>query len=318
MARRRHSEQSIRPGSQSDDSFTRSTSVDELSDDADLLETNEAIFISSLKGKEKKERESNNFTTIPVGWRTRKKTVDYTTYYKNNDSDSEEGSEFEELDILDSSDCSLDSDSDKEGWPPKEKKKSRSYNTAVHGNGSGYSLGKGKRTGMHKGVETPVSNSECSLDSDDVPILERLHKKRKHNPNEEGCSRAPFEEFNAVSISSSDDDEEMIRKVRNVGKRKRVTKRRHCEIPDEDFFDYYMRNMDIDGEEVLESSIPKELPMVFNFGSDDEPPVEKSEFERLTDEAWDAYDFVLGVENLGSYKPNEVLFILDLSCHLLV
>ncbi|KAF3340448.1 SNF2 domain-containing protein CLASSY 3-like protein [Carex littledalei] len=351
MACKRQSKQIIQLDSESegtaDDGFTRSRSVDELSDDADLLEINESIFISSHEGKEgqqkaeeedrdccvetvhvvrnganegKRKRKNINFT-MPVGWRTRSftkndKRVDYTTYYKKNDSDSEESSEFEESDLhkhkgvetpANSSDCSLDSDSDKNGWLPKEKKKSRNYNT-VHVNGSAYSLGKCKGTGIHKGVETPVSSSDCSLDSDDVPILERLHKKRKHNPNEEGCSWAPFEEVTAVSISS-EDDEEMVRKVRKVGKRKRVTKRRRsCEIPDEELFDFYMRNSDADSEEVPESSqnhIPRELPMVFNFGSDDEPPVEKSEFERLTDEAWDDYDFALGVKDLGSYKPNE-------------
>lgn len=277
--------------------------------------------------------------TIPVGWRTRSytknaKRVDYTAYYKNTVkcSDSEESGESEESD---SESCTnSDSGSNKQRCPPEEKRKSGKYNTVK---GSAHSLGTGtpgplQRKGMQtqKGVEAPASSSDCSLDIDDVPNLERLNEMRKNYTNEEGCSRAPFEEFDVVSIPSSDDENEMVRKVR---KRKRSTKkeqvhkskyrkRRRREIHDKDLFDFLMRSPDEDGEEDLESSqhhLPRELPMVFNFRSDNEPLPEKSDFEKLVDEAWGDFDFALGVDNLGSYKPDEVFFsYLDLSCHLSV
>jgi hypothetical protein len=283
-------------------------------------------------GVNKKKRQRSNFNpagTIPVGWRTRSytkkgKRVDYTSYYKNivSYSDSKQSGQFEESDTeSDSESCTnSDSGSDKQGIPPEDKRrhgKHKTVKSSIHCLDTG-TVGalQRKQKGTHKGVGTPASSSDCSVDIDDVPVLERLNKVIKHNRNDD----VPFEEFEVVSVSSSDDADEA---VRNSQKKKKVTKckglhkskswkTRRGEIHDKELFDFLMRSLNTNEDEALgntQDHLPREMPMVFDFGSDNELMPEKSEFEKLIDEAWGGFDFALGIENLGSYKPDEVLFI---------
>jgi hypothetical protein len=183
-----------------------------------------------------------------------------------------------------------------------------------------------KEARKEKDVVEAADGVAFSEDSEEVPILKREKKIRRHRLHGEGCSRVQsLNKDNWASpvellVSSSDElNEKMCEKEKRVEREKRVgglrraKKKQEKQPTKKDLLDYLMTIMDQGAEEALEGSesevhrnSPQELPLVFDW-SDNEQMAEKSEFENFVDEAWQDFDNALAYEEVGTYNPTQVL-----------